>query len=152
MPTMRWSGQTSRSSAILLPMQKKTMAYPENAIGTFPQIPGEGTERQYCVNRLLQSQPRCRVMPHIALSDDDNRRTNRGEHIRRDPAFNMALGEQSAAAQSARVTRRLAALGEMTGGIAHDFRNILSIIESGLRLAETRLDEPEKVRIDIAAA
>ena len=118
----------------------------------FSQIPGEGTERQYCVNRLLQSQPRCRVMPHIALSDDDNRRTNRGEHIRRDPAFNMALGEQSAAAQSARVTRRLAALGEMTGGIAHDFRNILSIIESGLRLAETRLDEPEKVRIDIAAA
>ncbi|TIT86789.1 MAG: hypothetical protein E5W55_29920, partial [Mesorhizobium sp.] len=41
---------------------------------------------------------------------------------------------------------RLAALGEMTSGIAHDFRNLLAVIESGLRLAEKRADEPERVR------
>ena len=40
----------------------------------------------------------------------------------------------------------------MTGGIAHDFRNILAIIESGLRLAETNSQEPEKVRAYIAGA
>jgi signal transduction histidine kinase len=34
----------------------------------------------------------------------------------------------------------------------HDFRNLLARIESGLRLAEKRLDEPEKVRVCIAAA
>ncbi|AZO28411.1 MULTISPECIES: ATP-binding protein [Mesorhizobium] len=47
---------------------------------------------------------------------------------------------------------RLAALGEMTSGIAHDFRNLLAVIESGLRLAEKRADEPERVRAFIAMA
>ena len=64
----------------------------------------------------------------------------------------MALGEQSAAGQRARATHRLAALGEMTGGIAHDFRNLLAMIESGLRLAEKCSEQPEKVRVYIAAA
>src|SRR6185437_5142230 len=71
-----------------------------------------------------------------AAKEADNRRPNRGERIRADAAFNMALGEQSAAVQSARIMRRLAALGKMTGGIVHDFRNVLSIIESSLRLVE----------------
>jgi len=64
---------------------------------------------------------------------------------------NMAL-EVRTAQQRERATRRLAALGEMTGGIAHDFRNLLAVIESGLRLAEKRADEPESVRAYIAAA
>jgi signal transduction histidine kinase len=54
--------------------------------------------------------------------------------------------------QSERATHRLAALGEMTGGIAHDFRNLLAVIEAGLRLAERRAEEPESVRAYIAAA
>jgi hypothetical protein len=36
----------------------------------------------------------------------------------------------------ARAIQRLAALGEMTGGIAHDFRNLLAIIDSGLRVGQ----------------
>jgi signal transduction histidine kinase len=40
----------------------------------------------------------------------------------------------------------------MTGGIAHDFRNLLAVIESGLRLAEKSLGQPEKLRVYIAAA
>jgi signal transduction histidine kinase len=62
------------------------------------------------------------------------------------------LYELFATRQRERTTSRLAALGEMTGGIAHDFRNLLAVIESGLRLAEKRADEPEKVRTYIAAA
>ncbi len=35
----------------------------------------------------------------------------------------------------------MALLGEMTGGIVHDFRNLLSVIESGLRVAEDDLSD-----------
>ncbi|MER8955847.1 ATP-binding protein [Mesorhizobium sp. M0833] len=59
---------------------------------------------------------------------------------------------RTAAEQRERATHRLAELGEMTGGIAHDFRNLLAVIESGLGLAERRADEPERVRAYIAAA
>lgn len=59
---------------------------------------------------------------------------------------------RSTAEQRERATHRLAALGEMTGGIAHDFRNLLAVIESGLRLAERSIEEPDKVCAYIAAA
>jgi signal transduction histidine kinase len=39
-----------------------------------------------------------------------------------------------------------------TGGFAHDFRNILAIIESGLRLAEKSAEAPEQVRACIEGA
>lgn len=64
----------------------------------------------------------------------------------------MPLDAQTAAQQRERATHRLAALGEMTSGIAHDFRNLLAVIESGLGLAERRAGEPESVRAYIAAA
>jgi signal transduction histidine kinase len=91
-------------------------------------------------------------MEHIALPDDGSRRSNSAEHDRADRAHDMALREGPTAEQRARAIQRLAALGEMTGGIAHDFRNILAIIESGLRLAERSSKEPEKVRVFIAGA
>lgn len=53
-------------------------------------------------------------------------------------------------AQRERAAQRLASLGEMTGGIVHDFRNILAVIESGLRLAEKHSEEPEKASAFIA--
>jgi signal transduction histidine kinase len=62
------------------------------------------------------------------------------------------LDAGTAAEQREHATHRLAALGEMTGGIAHDFRNLLAVIESGLRFAEKRADEPEHVRAYIAMA
>ncbi|MEY9098365.1 signal transduction histidine kinase [Sinorhizobium fredii] len=61
-------------------------------------------------------------------------------------------GGAQTAEQRQRAIRRLASLGEMTGGIAHDLRNILAIVESGLRLAERKADQPESVRAFIAAA
>src|SRR3954462_3491694 len=40
----------------------------------------------------------------------------------------------------------------MTRGVAHDFRNVLAIIESGLRLAGESLQAPEKARSYFSAA
>lgn len=54
--------------------------------------------------------------------------------------------------RSARASQRITALGEMTAGLAHDFRNILAIIESGLNLAERNRDDPEKAQAALAAA
>jgi signal transduction histidine kinase len=53
---------------------------------------------------------------------------------------------------SARTTQRLSMLGEMAEGIAHDFRNILTVVDSGLRLAERSYDAPEQVRACITGA
>ena len=67
-------------------------------------------------------------------------------------AIRLDAEKRSAAEISARASQRLSVLGEMTGGIAHDFRNILTVIESGLRLAEKNSDEPQKVRTVMAGA
>lgn len=67
-------------------------------------------------------------------------------------AIRLDVEKRSAAELSARASQRLSVLGEMTGGIAHDFRNILAIIESGLRLAENNFDEPQKIRTFMAGA
>ena len=60
--------------------------------------------------------------------------------------------QRSAAELSSRAAQRLSVLGEMTGGIAHDFRNILTVIESGLRLAEKNLHDPRTASAFIAGA
>jgi signal transduction histidine kinase len=105
---------------------------------------------QLSVDRQMSA--RDSVMPHIAHPNDNGLQTDPGEHDRFEGMPDTALGERSAADQHAYATQRLAALGEMTGGIAHDFRNLLAAIESGLRLAEKSSEQPEKVRIYLAAA
>ena len=53
--------------------------------------------------------------------------------------------------RSRRAAQKISALGEMTGGIAHDFRNVLCVIASGLRVAERNSGDPQKVECAIAA-
>ena len=65
--------------------------------------------------------------------------------------FGTGYRDVPAAEQRARAAR-VAALGEMTGGIVHDFRNILAVVESGLRLAATSFEQPEKARAYITEA
>jgi signal transduction histidine kinase len=60
--------------------------------------------------------------------------------------------EHWTAEQSARAAQRLSVLGEMTGGIAHDFRNILAVIDSGLQLTERNVSDPDRVRAFVAGA
>ena len=54
--------------------------------------------------------------------------------------------------RSGRASQRITALGEMTGGIAHDFRNVLAVIGSSLSLAERDPGDLEKLRFCLAAA
>ena len=53
--------------------------------------------------------------------------------------------------RSARAARMIGALGEMTGGITHDFRNILCIVASGLRVAERNIRNPESLKAALEA-
>ena len=53
--------------------------------------------------------------------------------------------------RSARAAENITALGEMTRGIAHDFRNVLCMLTSGLNIAEASIDEPEKLGLALAA-
>ena len=91
-------------------------------------------------------------MSQIALDDVSALQFVRQEHDRVGEASNVPPGDQSAAEQRASAAQRLAAIGEMTEGIAHDFRNILAIIELGLRLAEKSSEQPDRARVYIAGA
>ena len=53
--------------------------------------------------------------------------------------------------RSARAAQMISALGEMTGGITHDFRNILCIVESGLRVAERNIGNPARLKAALEA-
>jgi signal transduction histidine kinase len=53
--------------------------------------------------------------------------------------------------RSTRAAQKISALGEMTGGIAHDFRNVLCVIASGLNVAERHSGDPSKVESALAA-
>lgn len=61
-------------------------------------------------------------------------------------------GRADPAESSVRAAVNFSALGEMTGGIAHDIRNILCVIASGLRVAERNSADPVKRRAALAAA
>lgn len=54
--------------------------------------------------------------------------------------------------RNGQASQRITALGEMTGGIAHDFRNVLAVIESSLSLAEHDPGDLKRLRFCLAAA
>ena len=90
-------------------------------------------------------------MPHIA-GDVSAFRLVSVDHDRPRGASDVPRGD-SEAEQRGSTAQKLAAIGEMTRGIAHDFRNILAIIESSsLRLAEQSSEQPDKARVYIAGA
>jgi signal transduction histidine kinase len=53
--------------------------------------------------------------------------------------------------RSARAAENITALGEMTRGIAHDFRNVLAMLTSGLNIAEASADDPAELKLALAA-
>jgi signal transduction histidine kinase len=74
-----------------------------------------------------------------------------------DPRDSVAVSYSEAARnlrrdRSAHAVQKISALGEMTGGIAHDFGNILAVIASGLRVAEDNARDSSKRMAALAAA
>jgi signal transduction histidine kinase len=61
-------------------------------------------------------------------------------------------GQYDQAQRGNEAIHRFAALGEMTGGIAHDFGNVIAVIDASLRLLERNIDQPEKMLSMIEAA
>ena len=53
--------------------------------------------------------------------------------------------------RSARAAEKITALGEMTRGIAHDFRNVLCLLSSGLNIAEASAADAAKLELAFAA-
>ena len=74
-----------------------------------------------------------------------------------DPRDSVAVSYSEAARnlrrdRSAHAVQKISALGEMTGGIAHDFGNILAVIASGLRVAQDNARDTSKRMAALAAA
>lgn len=69
------------------------------------------------------------------------------------PVHSPALeqGRITTRKRSRHAAQKISALGEMTGGIAHDFRNVLCVIASGLHVAESHSSDPQKVDSALAA-
>ncbi len=91
-------------------------------------------------------------MQNAIHRDVNFRQPDHGKCDTPDQVFDGRLGEQPVAERRRRASQRLVALGEMTGGIAHDFRNVLAVIEAGLTLAEKNLEQPECIRVYLAGA
>lgn len=73
------------------------------------------------------------------------------EHDNRLETPHDPLNALPVSAKRTLATQRLAAVGEMTEGIAHDFRGLLAAIASGLTLIERHADNPEKIHSYIFA-
>ncbi len=57
-----------------------------------------------------------------------------------------AVAERTRVEESLRHSQRMEALGQLAGGVAHDFNNVLQAIAGGARLIQRRPGDPETVR------
>jgi signal transduction histidine kinase len=69
-------------------------------------------------------------------------------------AYAAEVAERTASTEEelrSRIAHRLVIMGEMTAGIVHDFRNVLTVIQSGLNLAQHAASAEDRERYLAAA-
>ncbi|SNY25174.1 ATP-binding protein [Paractinoplanes atraurantiacus] len=87
------------------------------------------------------------VIVSAAIRDVTDRLIAQGERERL-----IAQAERDAAERRTQHARRLESLGELAGGVAHDFNNILAVISNYSELIQDSLAADEVTRADITAA
>jgi signal transduction histidine kinase len=90
-------------------------------------------------------------MPNVEKSDGQKEQSHELDGVS-NAAVGSGTQKRVAVELSASSTHPLAALGEMTEGIAHDFKNILAVIDSSLRLAEASSNRPRAACMFISGA
>ncbi|RYJ01269.1 MAG: PAS domain S-box protein, partial [Acetobacteraceae bacterium] len=75
-----------------------------------------------------------------------------GGGFRRSFAVLLDITERNRSETRLREAQKLEALGRIAGGVAHDFNNILQVVNGALRLVQTRPEDPVRVRRYAAAA
>ena len=72
--------------------------------------------------------------------------------FRRSFAVLIDITERNRSEMRLREAQKLEALGRIAGGVAHDFNNILQVLNGALRLVQARPEDPVRVRRYAAAA
>jgi signal transduction histidine kinase len=78
-------------------------------------------------------------------------RRKRIKTVRTQPRVRADVSAELQRERSELAVQKMCALGEMTKGIAHDFRNILCIVASGLRVAGKSSHKPDQLEAALAA-
>ncbi|WP_439597230.1 hybrid sensor histidine kinase/response regulator [Falsiroseomonas sp.] len=85
------------------------------------------------------------------LADEQQRSARLAEELRRlNTLLEERVRQEVAAREAAHVKlaqdQRLRALGQLAGGVAHDFNNVMQAVQSGASLIRRRAESPEAVR------
>src|SRR5690606_29714177 len=70
-------------------------------------------------------------------------RTSRDEALSAHERLLQEMGGREQAEAKVRQMQKMDAIGQLTGGVAHDFNNMLAVIISALQLAQRRLARGE---------
>ncbi len=94
------------------------------------------------IGTAIDITPRKRAEAALAESEAELRSLNEALEARVREEVAAREEAQARAAQA----QRMEALGQLAGGVAHDFNNVLQAVAGGARLIEARGDDPQRVR------
>ncbi len=93
------------------------------------------------IGTAIDITPRKRAEAALARSEAELRSLNEALEARVREEVAAREEAQARAAQA----QRMEALGQLAGGVAHDFNNVLQAVAGGARLIEARNEDPERV-------
>jgi PAS domain S-box-containing protein len=125
----------------------RDLEHPDDADTSIRRMVADGVLSQEHDKRFLHKDGHyitCRVSCSLVIDDDDN--IQYGVNLFRD------ITESRQIEQQLRQSQKMEAIGQLTGGLTHDFNNLLSVVLINLQLAEVRLTGDPDTRKHIEAA